>query len=64
MKRLEFSPVGMCGLFFFIFIRIDVLMQRWPIFVVIGGWMVVALMRIRYRASLVWKKEKNVDGFG
>ena len=38
---------------FFIFERIGVLMQRWRIIVVIGGWMVVALMRIRFTEQ-VW----------
>jgi hypothetical protein len=52
---------------FFIFERIGVLMQRWRIIVVIGGWMVVSLMTDEdqvHRASLVWKNDKYVNRFG
>jgi len=41
--------------------RIGVLMQRWRIIVVIGGWMVVALMRIRFTEQ-VWLGKMTICG--
>ena len=45
---------------FFIFERIGVLMQRWRIIVVIGGWMVVALMRIRFTEQVWFGRMTNM----